>query len=257
MQDMSGTDTNESTCKVADDAIPAQRWSVDVSNNNKQSLMVSVAERASMYERGKIGATSPVEKPSQSSITQSTATNATTGPNQPTNSWFAIFGSKAAVEYCTNPNCRRAVYKAERMFVGVGLIYHKPCFVCGGTKSSQYCDDNCSRHNMTNLSKKIDRRPLFIPSFKPLFISHILYQITYLIFQLFFFHEPSDYLFMQLTTSTSTPPHPQAEPLTVANEYSISTHTRWPRDFHFAPIVPKKSNRVHYLYTGELIHEHQ
>lgn len=114
-----------------DDAIPAQKWSSDAAQGRVNSL--SVADRASFFERPRTIMTSSsprADTGGQGSTPGQTPTTTTT--TQP--SWFSFLGgnNKATMEYCASPNCRRAVYKAERMSIAAGIVYHRPCFLCGG-----------------------------------------------------------------------------------------------------------------------------
>ena len=111
------------------DAIPAQKWSADATKGRVNSL--SVADRASFFERPRsavISSSPRADAGPDSPVRQNTVTTTT----QP--SWFSFLGgnNKATMEYCASPNCRRAVYKAERMFIAAGIVYHRPCFLCGG-----------------------------------------------------------------------------------------------------------------------------
>ena len=114
-----------------DDAIPAQKWSSDAAQGRVNSL--SVADRASFFERPRTITTSNSSPRADTGSTATSGQSITpTTTTQP--SWFSFLGgnNKATMEYCASPNCRRAVYKAERMFVAAGIVYHRPCFLCGG-----------------------------------------------------------------------------------------------------------------------------
>ena len=116
-----------------DDAIPAQKWSEDMALQAKdRANSLSVADRASLFERPRTTTSSSSPRAEVGPGSPSRQPTNTTTTTQP--SWFGFLGgnNKATMEYCASPNCRRAVYKAERMSIAAGIVYHRPCFLCGG-----------------------------------------------------------------------------------------------------------------------------